>query len=127
MSPPKPDKLAAKRDARAKAARARAKAKADAATAKTDKREQGRRAGMALREAIATALGQDTELSAELEDTKRRAGGKAGAAFLLQAADALEPVLADAVDKKPSFLGRLAYGTAQLVSALATDDEASSR
>jgi class 3 adenylate cyclase len=127
MSEPKDKAKKAKGDAKVKAAKAKAKAAADKAEARESKREQGRRAGAALREAIATALGQDTDLAAELEETRRRAGGKKGAAMLLQAADALEPVLADAVDRKPSFLGRLAYGTAQLVSALATDDEASSR
>ena len=119
-------------EAKADAAKAKAKATAKAKTAKARgeareaKREGGRRAASAIREAIKTALGQDTELAEEMEDAERRAGGKRGAAALLHAADALEPVLADAVERRPSFLGRLAYGTAQLVSALATDDAASS-
>jgi class 3 adenylate cyclase len=113
---------------KAKAAKAKAKAKADKAKdeARDAKRESGRRATSALREAIKTALGQDTELAEEMEDAQRRAGGSRSAAAWLHAADALEPVLADAVERRPSFLGRLAYGTAQLVSALATDDAASS-
>jgi class 3 adenylate cyclase len=116
-----------KRDAKAKAAKAKAKATTTKADRREAKRESGRRAGLALREAITTALGQDTELAAELEDAQRRAGGKRGAAVLLHAADALEPLLADAVERNPSFLGRLAYGTAQLIGALATDDAASKR
>jgi class 3 adenylate cyclase len=92
-----------------------------------EQKQAKKKAASALREAIKTALGQDTELAEDMEDAQRRAGGSRGGGFLLHAADALEPVLADAVERKPSFLGRLAYGTAQLVSALATDDEASSR
>ncbi|MEX2554646.1 MAG: adenylate/guanylate cyclase domain-containing protein [Actinomycetota bacterium] len=122
MSDPK-GKDAAKGKAKAKARSKAALAKEEAREAK---REGGRRAASAIREAIKTALGQDTELAEEMEDAQRRAGGKRSAAAWLHAADALEPVLADAVERRPSFLGRLAYGTAQLVTALATDDEASS-
>jgi class 3 adenylate cyclase len=39
----------------------------------------------------------------------------------------LEPVLAEAVRERPSFLGRIAYGTAQLIGALASEDRSSSR
>jgi class 3 adenylate cyclase len=46
---------------------------------------------------------------------------------ILQSIGALEPVLADAVRRRPSFLGRLAYGTAQLVGTLASEDRSSSR
>ena len=121
---------AAKAKAKAKASDAKAKAakkKAAAAVAKGEKREaakeSGRKAGTAIREAIATALGQDTDLANDLEDARRRAGGKRSAAFWLHAADQL----AEAVEQKPSFLGRLAYGTAQLIGTLATDDEVSNR
>ena len=114
-------------EAKADAAKAKAKAKAKAAKDRAKARSKsGNRTASAIREAIKTALGQDTELAEEMEDAERRAGGKRGAAALLHAADALEPVLAEAVERRPSFLGRLAYGTAQLVSALATDDAASS-
>lgn len=134
MMADKKEKAEVKAAAKAKAAKAKAaaaKKKADAAKAKGDKRESakesGRRTGSAIREAIATALGQDTELAAQMEDARRRAGGKRGAAMWLHAADALEPVLADAVDKKPSFLGRLAYGTAQLIGTLASDEASNKR
>ncbi|MGH2728853.1 MAG: adenylate/guanylate cyclase domain-containing protein [Actinomycetota bacterium] len=122
-------KLAAaksKNAAMTKATKAKAKVAVAKEEARAAKRESGRRAVSAIHEAIRTALGQDTELAEEMEDAQRRAGGKRTAAAWLHAADALEPVLADAVEKRPSFLGRLAYGTAQLVSALATDDAASS-
>ncbi len=112
--------------AKAKAAKAKAKAAIERDEARASRRESGRRTVSAIHEAIRTALGQDTQLADELQDAQRRAGGKRTAAAWLHAADALEPVLADAVEKRPSFLGRLAYGTAQLVSALATDDAASS-
>jgi class 3 adenylate cyclase len=121
------EKAAKKAGAKAKGKAKASEAKAQAAKKKTAANKRGRRTGSAIREAIKTALGQDTELAAQMEDAERRAGGKRGAALILHAAGALEPVLADAVSRKPSFLGRLAYGTAQLVSTLATDDEASNR
>ncbi len=114
-------------EAKAEAAKVKAAAAKEKGEHRAEAKESGRRTGSAIREAIKTALGQDTELATQMEDAERRAGGKRGAALILHAADALEPVLADAVSKKPSFLGRLAYGTAQLVSTLATDDEASNR
>lgn len=86
--------------------------------------EGGKRAAQALRTAITTALGQDREL---MEHVTRRVPAETGRAVptFLQAADALEPVLADAVRRRPSLLGRLAYGTAQLVTALASEDRSS--
>ena len=123
-------KVEAKARAKAKASETKAKAarkKAAAAIDKSEKRaaakDSGRKTGLAIREAIATALGQETYLAEELEDARRRAGGKRSAAFWLHTADQL----AEAVERKPSFLGRLAYGTAQLIGTLATDDEASNR
>jgi class 3 adenylate cyclase len=84
----------------------------------------GKRAALAIREAIGAALGQDREL---MEEVGARSGDKARpeARVFIQAAGALEPVLADAVKRRPSFLGRLAYGTAQLVSTLASEDASS--
>lgn len=59
---------------------------------------------------------------------RRRAGSKLAAyPSLLQAADALEPVLSEAVSRRPSFLNNLAYGTARLVSTLASEDSSSNR
>ena len=126
-TPPKQKPKKTKADAKAKAAKTKAKAAADKAESRQAKRENARRAGEAVREMIATALGQDTDIAAEFEDARRRAGGKKSAAVWLHAADALEPVLADAVEKRPSFLGRLAYGTAQLIGSLASDDATSRR
>ncbi len=84
-------------------------------------------AATALREALKVALGQDRELMEEVAGRDRRGRQPVALPTLLHAADALEPVLAEAVRRRPSFLGRLAYGTAQLVSALASEDRASSR
>ena len=113
--------------AKTKVARKKAAAAKGKGEHRAKAKESGRRTGSAIREAIRTALGQDTELAAQMEDAERRAGGKRGAAFFLHAADALEPVLADAVERKPSFLGRLAYGTAVLIGTLTTEDARSAK
>lgn len=44
---------------------------------------------------------------------------------LIQAAEALEPILADAVDKKPSRLGKLGLKSANLLAGLAMEDDSS--
>jgi class 3 adenylate cyclase len=126
----KKEKTRAKADAKAKAARAKAdaaKKKADAAKRKEAlakvKAEAKAKAAPAILEAIATALGHDTELAGELEEARRRTGGKRSAALWLHTTDAL----AEAVEKKPSFLGRLAYGTAQLIGTLASEDVTSNK
>jgi class 3 adenylate cyclase len=82
-----------------------------------------------LREAIIAALGEDRELMEDVSRSVRRRAGSKLAAYpsLLQAADALEPVLAEAVSRRPSFLSNLAYGTARLVSTLASEDSSSNR
>ncbi len=132
---PAANKEAAKREAkRAKERAKRAKDRAEARAAKRAKdakprtKEDGRRrTASAIREAISSALFQDTELMDEITEERVPEKGRSDAPKLLRAVDALEPVLADAVKRKPSFLGRLAYGTAQLVSTLASEDEVSSR
>ena len=92
------------------------------------KRAGGHRAAVALREAITAALNQDRELIPDGAATSGRKNKRSGAhpTFRL-AADALEPVLADAVRQRPSFLGRFALGTAQLLGTLATEDRSSNR
>jgi class 3 adenylate cyclase len=110
---------------RASAKDARAKRAAD--KKRRSKRDGGRRAASAIRDAISSALFQDRELMEEITEERVPAKGRKDAPKLLRAVDALEPLLADAVKKHPSFLGRLAYGTAQLVGTLASEDEASSR
>lgn len=92
------------------------------------KRDGGRRAAIALREAIGAAFVQDRQVTREAAG--RVSGGKPRSParpHIANAAGALEPVLAQAVRERPSFLGRVAYGTAQLLSALASEDHASSR
>lgn len=82
-----------------------------------------------LREAITAALGDDRELLDEVTQTVRDRAGTRLASFpmLLQAADALEPVLEEAVRRRPSFLRNIAYGTAHVLSSLASQDGSSNR
>jgi class 3 adenylate cyclase len=105
---------------------AKAPARKRAASDKARK-DGGRRAAIALREAITSALSQDRELMEDVTGRERAEKGRAAVPMILKASAALEPVLADAVRRRPSFLGRLAYGTAQLVSTLASEDQSSSR
>ena len=81
----------------------------------------------AIRGAIASALFSDDKLMDEITEERTLETPRSDTPKLLRAVDAIEPLLADAVKKRPSFLGRLAYGTAQLVSTLASEDEASGR
>ncbi len=109
---------------KAPAPRARsAGAKAKKATPKSS----GRRKASAIRDAILSALFQNDKLMDEITEERTAETPRSETPKLLRAVDALEPLLADAVKKNPSFLGRLAYGTAQLVSTLASEDEASGR
>jgi class 3 adenylate cyclase len=105
---------------------AKAPARKRAASEKARK-DGGRRAAIALREAISSALSQDRELMEDVTGRERAEKGRTAVPTILKASAALEPVLADAVRRRPSFLGRLAYGTAQLVSTLASEDQSSSR
>jgi class 3 adenylate cyclase len=91
-----------------------------------DKGER-RRTALAVGEAIRSALFQDQELMEEITEERVPGAARSDAPKLVRAVDAIEPLLADAVKRRPSFLGRLAYGTAQLVSTLASEDAASSR
>lgn len=121
---PKAKTTATKAVAKKPARKAPPKESAAKGAASKKAAEGGKRAAQALRTAITTALGQDREL---MEHVTRRVSPETGRAVptFLQAADALEPVLADAVRRRPSLLGRLAYGTAQLVTALASEDRSS--
>ncbi|MFY9588623.1 MAG: adenylate/guanylate cyclase domain-containing protein [Actinomycetota bacterium] len=91
------------------------------------KREAGRRRALAIRDAISSALFSDDKLMDEITEERTLETPLSDTPKLVRAVDAIEPLLADAVRKHPSFLGRLAYGTAQLVSTLASEDEASGR
>jgi adenylate cyclase len=80
-----------------------------------------------MREAIAAALRRDPDLFPKLTDSWRgkieEEDGKM--ATVVQAAEALEPILAEAVGKRPSRLGKLGLKSATLLANLAEEDETS--
>ena len=68
---------------------------------------------MNMREAILAALHRDPELVPKIaESLKEKIGDQSRAATVVQAAGALEPVLEDAVRKRPSRLGSLGLKSA---------------
>lgn len=84
---------------------------------------------MNMREALVAALRRDPELIPkvakhvrERRDLDDRADGA-----VVQAAEALEPILADAVRKRPSRLGRLGLKTSHLLASMAAEDVGSNR
>lgn len=83
---------------------------------------------MKVREAIVAAVRRDAELFPKLTDSLReRIDGSGGAiATVVQAAEAVEPILAEAVQKRPSRLGKLGLKSATLLANLAMDDARSS-
>ena len=76
---------------------------------------------MKMREAILAALRGDADLLKERIDEEGRI------ATVVQAAEALEPILLEAVRKRPSRLGKIGYKSAQLLANLAADDVRSNR
>lgn len=107
--------------------RAAKKKTANRRSSQRAKRPSGRRAAHAIRDAVASALFKDDELMDEITEERTLETSRSETPKIVRAVDAIEPLLADAVKKHPSFLGRLAYGTAQLVSTLVSEDEASGR
>lgn len=79
---------------------------------------------MNMRAALVAALRRDPALLAKLvESLRERIDEENGrATTLVQAAEALEPVLADALDRRPSRLTKLGLKSAGLVAGLALDD-----
>lgn len=78
---------------------------------------------MNIREMIAGTLGPDSGLVSKMTEALRQRIAEAGPmAGIGSAADAIEPVIADAVDKRRSRLGRLGLKSAQLLAGLAADD-----
>jgi class 3 adenylate cyclase len=80
-----------------------------------------------MREAVLAALRRDPDLLPKMteswrEKTKDEDGPMA---TVVQAAEALEPILADAVSKRPSRLGKLGLKSATLLAGLTAEDEAS--
>lgn len=77
-----------------------------------------------MREAVVAAIRRDPELVPKLTDSLReRIEVNGGAmATMVQAAEALEPILADAVRKRPSRLGKLGLKSATLLAGLTMED-----
>lgn len=93
------------------------------------KKKKTKSSSSKLRSALSSALKEDNQLLSDVADALRRRAGAKLASYpsILQAADALEPVLADTVERRPSFLGNLAYGTARLIGSLVARDASSNR
>ncbi len=84
---------------------------------------------MNMRQTIFAALRGDPELVPKVRHALReRIEEKDGpAATMVQAAEALEPVIADAVRKRPSKMGKLGLRSAHLIAGLAAQDARSNR
>ena len=84
---------------------------------------------MNVRRAIYAALRGDSDLVPKVaESLRERIDEKDGpVATMVQAAEALEPVIADAVRKRPSKLGKLGLKSAHLLAGLAQEDAKSNR
>lgn len=82
---------------------------------------------MKMRPKVMAAL-REAELLPKLTDNLRQrveVDEEGAIGRLVQAAEALEPILADAFDRKPSRLGKIGLKSAHLLASLAMDDEAS--
>lgn len=78
---------------------------------------------MNTREVIAGVLSRDSSLVSKITESLRQRIAEAGPmAGIGSAADAIEPVIANAVNKRPSRLARLGLKSAQLIAGLAGDD-----
>lgn len=84
---------------------------------------------MNVRKAIYAALRGDSDLVPKVaESLRERIDEKDGpVATMVQAAGALEPIIADAVRKRPSKLGKLGLKSAHLVAGLAQEDARANR
>src|SRR5687768_3731588 len=82
---------------------------------------------MNLRQALVLALKRNPALIPKLTDSlKQRADAEESIlGTFVQAATALEPVLAEAVEKRPSRIGQLALKSAHLLAGLTMEDELS--
>jgi class 3 adenylate cyclase len=84
---------------------------------------------MNMREAIIAALRRDPDLipkmTGSLRDKIDHENGRVGR--VVQAAEAVAPILEDAVRKRPSRLGKLGLKSAHLLASLASDDDRSNR
>lgn len=83
---------------------------------------------MKVRDAVLAALRRDPELVPKVKGSLRERIDEEGrVATVLQAAEALEPIIADALRKRPSRIKRLGLKSAQLLAGLAAEDEESAR
>jgi adenylate cyclase len=83
---------------------------------------------MNVREAVLAALRRDPELVPKVKGSLRERIDEEGrVATVLQAAEALEPIIADALRKRPSRIKRLGLKSAQLLAGLAAEDDESAR
>ena len=83
---------------------------------------------MKVRDAVLAALRRDPDLVPKVKDSLRERIDEEGrVATVLQAAEALEPIIADALRKRPSRIKRLGLKSAQLLAGLAAEDDESAR
>ena len=84
---------------------------------------------MKMREAIIAALRGDSDLVPKMKESWRARidEEKGPMATVVQAAEALEPIIADAVDKRPSKLGTFGLKSAHLLAGLTMQDAKSNR
>lgn len=84
---------------------------------------------MNMREAIIAALRKDPDLVPKVRRSLReRIGEKDGPmSTVVQSAAALEPIIAQAVKKRPSKLGQFGWKSAHVLGSLAAEDVRSSR
>lgn len=82
---------------------------------------------MNMRQAILAALRRDPDLLPKVTDKVRERidDEKGPMSTVVQAAEALEPILADSVRKRPSRLGKIGLKSAHLLANLAMEDERS--
>jgi class 3 adenylate cyclase len=84
---------------------------------------------MNMRQAIVAALKRDPGIVPKLTDSLRnRIEEEQGTmATVVQAAEALEPVIAEAVEKRPSRLAKLGLKSAHLLASLVAEDQRSNK
>lgn len=78
---------------------------------------------MNLRDTVVDALRRESGLLPRVTESLRaRIGEARRIENIVHAAEAIEPIIADAVEKRPSRLGKLGLKSAQLIAGLAADD-----
>ena len=83
---------------------------------------------MKMRQAVLAALRGDPDLVPKVKRSLRgRIDDEGRMSTVVQAAEALEPILRDAVRKRPSRLGKIGYRSAHLLAGLTAEDGRSNR